>query len=236
MPIYVRLFEVISYYSLNTDEMDKGDQGHCADVVFQGPRGLKTVIEVSKGQQGNVLLRHFKNRGWTFAETDPDFVIGERACVVFVSLKYHLLQPEYVKARISELQCFDICIVLCLIDAEDVFATLHGINRAAGMGACPLVCAWSAEEAARYVEFFFSCGSVAQEEGEAVVSADYISNLFHFLGSVHGMKNIDSAALCAHFGTLTSVLRTSMKEMLGCPGFGKMKACRLHEIFHCELT
>ena len=230
MPIYVRLLEVISYYSLNTDEMHKGDQGHCADVVFQGPRGLKTVIEVSKGQQGNVLLRHFKNRRWTFAETDPDFVIGERACVVFVSLKYHLLQPEYVKARISELQCFDICIVLCLIDAEDVFATLHGINRAAGMGACPLVCAWSAEEAARYVEFFFSCGSVAQEEGEAVVSADYISNLFHFLGSVHGMKNIDSAALCAHFGTLTSVLRTSMKEMLGCPGFGKMKALSLIHI------
>ena len=115
--------------------MDKGDQGNCADVVFQVPRGLKTVIEVSKGQQGNVLLRHFKNRGWTFAETDPDFVIGERACVVFVSLKYHLLQPEYVKTRISELQCFDICIVLCLIDAEDVFATLHSINRAAGMGA-----------------------------------------------------------------------------------------------------
>ena len=108
--------------------MDKGDQGNCADVVFQVPRGLKTVIEVSKGQQGNVLLRHFKNRGWTFAETDPDFVIGERACVVFVSLKYHLLQPEYVKTRISELQCFDICIVLCLIDAEDVFATLHSIN------------------------------------------------------------------------------------------------------------
>ena len=58
--ICVRLLEVISYYSQNTDEMDKGDQGHCADVVFQGPRGLKTVIEVSKGQQGNVLLRHFK--------------------------------------------------------------------------------------------------------------------------------------------------------------------------------
>ena len=32
MPIYVRLFEVISYYSLNTDEMDKGDQGHMPEV------------------------------------------------------------------------------------------------------------------------------------------------------------------------------------------------------------
>ena len=159
--------------------MDKGDQGNCADVVFQVPRGLKTVIEVSKGQQGNVLLRHFKNRGWTFAETDPDFVIGERACVVFVSLKYHLLQPEYVKTRISELQCFDICIVLCLIDAEDVFATLHSINRAAGMGACPLVCAWSAEEAARYVEFFFPAGlshrSQAKQSSAQIISATYFT-------------------------------------------------------------
>jgi DNA repair protein RadC len=32
------------------------------------------------------------------------------------------------------------------------------------------------------------------------------------------------------FGTLSSVLGASIKAMLGCPGFGQMKACRLHDI------
>jgi DNA excision repair protein ERCC-1 len=210
--------------------LDTGNPEHCSDAGFHLQGGLKTVLEVSKGQHGNVLLRHLRNTGWTFGEAGPDFLIGERACVIYISLKYHLLHPEYVKARISELQYFNLCVVLCLIDAEEIFPTLQSINRVAGMGACPLICVWSAEEAARYVELCFSFGYVAQERAEIVIEVDYMSKLTYFLGGVRGMKSIEAASLCAHFGTLSSVLGASIKAMLGCPGFGQMKACRLHDI------
>ena len=69
-----------------------------------------------------------------------------------------------------------------------------------------------------------------RERAEIVIEVDYMSKLTYFLGGVRGMKSIEAASLCAHFGTLSSVLGASIKAMLGCPGFGQMKACRLHDI------
>ena len=43
-------------------------------------------------------------------------------------------------------------VVLCLVDAEDPTKAMGEVNKVAAMGDCSLVCAWSAEEAARYIE------------------------------------------------------------------------------------
>ena len=80
-------------------------------------------------------------------------MLGENACAVFVSLRYHLLHPKYLATRIASLQrAFRTRAVLCLVDTEDVTKPLGEVNKIAAMGDCALLCAWRPEEAARYVE------------------------------------------------------------------------------------
>ena len=56
---------------------------------------------VSKSQNGNPLLRHIRNVRWQFADVVPDFVLNSEACVLFISLRYHLLHPTYLPAKIQ---------------------------------------------------------------------------------------------------------------------------------------
>ena len=63
------------------------------------------AILVSTRQRGNPLLRYVKNVRWQFAENlVPDYQLGPTTVALFLSLKYHLLHPNYIHYRIRELQ------------------------------------------------------------------------------------------------------------------------------------
>ena len=62
------------------------------------------VVLVGRSQTGNPLLRHVRCVRWAFADVLPDFVLGDNACAVFVSLRYHLLHPKYLATKIASLQ------------------------------------------------------------------------------------------------------------------------------------
>lgn len=55
----------------------------------QGPQALPTnAIIVSKRQMGNPVLKFIRNVRWQFGEIAPDYVVGQNACVLFLSLRY----------------------------------------------------------------------------------------------------------------------------------------------------
>ena len=95
-----------------------------------------------------------------------DFVLGKRTAALYLSLRYHLLHPQYLRARIAALReatggegggsgdTFQQHIVLCLVDVDDCESALLGINRLVLRCRCTLVLAWSLAEAARYLETF----------------------------------------------------------------------------------
>ena len=64
------------------------------------------AILVSKRRQtGNPLLRFIKNVRWQYVEDlVPDYQMGKSTVALFLSLKYHLLHPQYIHFRIRELQ------------------------------------------------------------------------------------------------------------------------------------
>lgn len=63
------------------------------------------AILVSRRQQGNPVLRAIRNVQWQFGESSAaaDFVLSESCCALFLSLRYHLLHPDYLLRRIREL-------------------------------------------------------------------------------------------------------------------------------------
>jgi DNA repair protein Rad10 len=84
------------------------------------------LVQVSQRQQGNPVLRHLRGVRWAFADIVPDYLCGSSTAVLFLSLRYHLLQPEYVLHRLAAVQrAYRLMVLLLLVDAEEVWARMH---------------------------------------------------------------------------------------------------------------
>lgn len=112
-------------------------------LVLQGLLPLNAII-VSRRQQGNPALKHIRNVRWQFGDIVPDFLLGQNACALFLSLRYHLLHPEYIIHRIKQLQrAYRLNVLLVHVDVDDVIKPLADITKAAILHDCTMVCAWS---------------------------------------------------------------------------------------------
>lgn len=52
-------------------------------------------------QKGNPLLKFVKNVPWEYSDIVPDYVMGPTACALFLSLRYHQLNPDYIHDRLK---------------------------------------------------------------------------------------------------------------------------------------
>ncbi len=151
-----------------------------------------------------------------FADIVPDYILGNGTAALYISVRYHLLHPEYLFFRIRELQrrrgasgvacmrcagadaqrarSFRLRLVLCHVDVEDVVKALGEINKTAAVHACSLVCAWSPEEVARYLETFKLYENKTAENIQERTENDYASRLTGALSE---------AQLCANTTPLT---------------------------------
>ncbi len=75
------------------------------------------------------------------------------------------------------LRSFRLRLVLCHVDSEDMVKALGEINKTAVQQACTLVCAWSPEEAARYLETFKLYEHKTAEGIQERTEHDYTSRL-----------------------------------------------------------
>lgn len=61
--------------------------------------GIKENIFIL--QRGNPLLKHIRNVPYEFGEVVPDYVMGATTCAIFLSLRYHRLNPQYIHERLK---------------------------------------------------------------------------------------------------------------------------------------
>ncbi|TVU31971.1 hypothetical protein EJB05_23687 [Eragrostis curvula] len=193
----------------------------------------KNVILVSHRQKGNPLLKHIRNARWTFADIVPDYVVGQSSCALYISIRYHLLHPDYLYYRIRELQKnFRLRVILCHIDVEDVVKPLHEITRTALLHECTLLCGWSMEECGRYLETIKVYENKPADSIREHMDNDYLSRLTHALTSVRHVNKTDVLTLGSSFGSLSRIMDASMEELARCPGIGERKVKRLYDTFH----
>lgn len=79
-------------------------------------------ILVNPKQRGNPILKSITNIPWEYDTTIiPDYVVGATACILYLSLRYHRLNPDYIHARLKELgKRFELRILLVQIDVAVV--------------------------------------------------------------------------------------------------------------------
>uniref|UniRef100_A0ACD5TNC2 Uncharacterized protein n=1 Tax=Avena sativa TaxID=4498 RepID=A0ACD5TNC2_AVESA len=193
----------------------------------------KNAILVSNRQKGNPLLKHIRNARWTFADIVPDYVIGQSSCALYISLRYHLLHPDYLYYRIRELQKnFKVRVILCHIDIEDVVKPLHEVTRTSLLHDCTLLCGWSLEECGRYLETIKVFENKPADSIREHTDNDYLSRFTHALTSIRRVNKTDVITLGSSFGSLSRIMDASMEELARCPGIGERKVKRLYDTFH----
>ncbi|EER91361.1 hypothetical protein BDA96_01G203200 [Sorghum bicolor] len=196
-------------------------------------RQSKNAILVSHRQRGNPLLKHIRNARWTFADVVPDYVLGQSSCALYLSIRYHLLHPDYLYYRIRELQKnFRLRVILCHVDVEDVIKPLHEITRTALLHDCTLLCGWSLEECGRYLETIKVYENKPADIIREHMDNDYLSRLSHSLTSIRHVNKTDVVTLGSSFGSLSQIMNASMEELARCPGIGERKVKRLYDTFH----
>ncbi|CAG9462499.1 unnamed protein product [Pedinophyceae sp. YPF-701] len=209
-----------------------GHANNVADPVVQLPVPTGHLL-VHRRQQGNPVLKHIKAVKWQFCDgIVPDFVAGRSTCALFLSLRFHMLHPEYINLRIRELmKLFRLRVILCHMDSEDPGRVLNDITKAAVVQGCTLVCAWSPQECARYLE---TLRAYELKPADAILERldrDYLSSLASALTSVRTVNKRDAVCLGRGLGTVAQVFQASEKDLAGVPGIGPAKVKRLLDAF-----
>lgn len=190
-------------------------------------------IVVSRRQQGNPVLKHIRNVRWAYGDIVPDYQLGHNTAALFLSLRYHLLHPEYILHRLKQLlRSFRVTVLLVHVDVDDMVEALCTINKAAIANDATLMCAWTVEECARYLETYKSYETKPATSIQERVEGDYASRVAAALTCVRGVTRGDAVALTTRLGSLAEVLRAGEEQLQACPGVGPAKVRRLMEALH----
>ncbi|TSU62992.1 DNA excision repair protein ERCC-1 [Bagarius yarrelli] len=120
----------------------KGDGGQSA--LITPPTGSGNSIIVSPRQRGNPILKFVRSVPWEFGEVVPDYVLGRTTCALFLSVRYHILNPNYIHERLKQLgQAFTLRVLLVQVDVKDPHHALKDLARICIMADCTLILAWS---------------------------------------------------------------------------------------------
>jgi len=194
-----------------------------------------SAILVSERQRGNPLLQYFRNVSWEFADIIPDYQMGEQTCALFLSLKYSMVYPKYLNARMNSVKtAYRTRVLLCYVDMEDPAGPLELVTKAAFINNWSLICAWSSEEMARYLETFKAFENKGADSlmGERVEEGDVKAHFGKALLKIKSVNKTDVATLAGTFGSLKALANASMQELAMCPGLGEKKVKRIFDAFH----
>lgn len=147
------------------------------------------------------------------------------------ALRYHHFNPEYVHERLRQLgQRYELRILLVQVDVKDPHQTLRELAKMAMMADCTLMLAWSPEEAGRYLETYKVYENKPPDALLGQSEGDYLSKLTDCLTTVKGINKTDVVSLSSTFKSLANVATASKEDLALLPGFGPLKAQRLHNL------
>lgn len=197
------------------------------------PMGSGNSIIVSVRQKGNPILKFVRSVPWEFGEVVPDYVLGQTTCALFLSLRYHNLNPNYIHDRLKQLgQTFILRVLLIQVDVKDPHHSLKELARICIMADCTLILAWSPEEAGRYLETYKSYENKPADLLKEHVEKDYLSKVTDCLTTIKSVNKTDAITLLSTFSSVEGIINASKEDLVLCPGLGPQKAKRLYDVLH----
>ncbi|KAJ3110003.1 ssDNA endonuclease and repair protein rad10 [Phlyctochytrium bullatum] len=201
-------------------------------VPMQQARKVNKIL-VNARQKGNPVLKHVKAVSWEYADIIPDFQVGVTSCVLFLSLRYHRLHPEYIYERMKGVQHqYLLRILLVVVDIEDHQQSLRELTKGCILGGFTLFLSWSNADAGRYIEIFKLNEHRSADLIKERVDQDTLSRLTDCLTQIKSVNRTDVVTLVSTFGSLRNIMNATPEELSLCPGFGDQKVRRVIEAFN----
>lgn len=97
-----------------------GDKPSADAGVLIKNASKRNCVLVNPKQRGNPILKSITNVPWEFDDSIiPDYVVGVTTGILFLSLRYHQLNPDYIHNRLKELgKRFELRVLLVQVDTK----------------------------------------------------------------------------------------------------------------------
>ena len=205
------------------------------DMVKKVNKPIQGGIQVSSRQRGNPILKSIRSVPWEFQDGMlPDYIIGPKICAFYLSVRYHTLNPNYIHERLKQMNntSYELRVLLVQVDVKEPHHALRQLMRIAILAELTIMLAWSHEEAGRILETYKQSENKPPDMIMEKSNPDPHSKLVDALTSIKSVNKTDAATLISVFRTLEGIVNASIEELTLCPGFGPLKAQKLHKALH----
>ncbi|KAK4054093.1 ssDNA endonuclease and repair protein rad10 [Microbotryomycetes sp. JL201] len=203
---------------VNARPVHDSTQPSSTTPVVRRTTQLNSIL-VSTVQKGNPVITHIRNVPWEYSEIVSDYQVGATSGVLYLSLRYHLLHPEYIHVRIQRMgHSYALRIMLVLCDVDNHQAAIRELTK-------------TAAEAAKYLEMYKQLERKAPDVIKERVDSSYISHLTSALTSIRGVNKTDVVTLASNFGTFKNIVSAPAETLMTLPGLGDKKVKRLRDAF-----
>jgi DNA excision repair protein ERCC-1 len=181
--------------------------------AFKNPR-LGAIL-VNPQQKGNPLLQHLGNIHVADNELAEDFVLSDSCSALYVSVKFHKLNPLYVGKRMEAMKKKVKTQVLVVhVDDADCEKPLLEVQTLAISFRFVVVLAWSLQEAARYLDAYSrSAGTNTVKLLEGKQASDLHAKAVEVLTTVPAINKNDAKTLMRNFNTMAEIFNASMTDL-----------------------
>ncbi|XP_076301331.1 DNA excision repair protein Ercc1 [Lasioglossum baleicum] len=216
---------------LNSEFYDAAVPGPSTEIPRDSSKFNALLVNIK--QKGNPLLKSIVNVPWEFADIIPDYVMGKTTCALFLSIRYHQLNPDYIHGRLKALgNMYNLRILLVQVDVADPHHALKHLTRMCILANLTLMLAWNADNAGKMIETYKNYENKPPDAiMERSETAPY-QMLVNALTTIRSVNKTDATTLLSTFGTLSELINAESNLLALCPGVGIQKAQRIHKVLH----
>ncbi|KAF7296110.1 DNA excision repair protein ERCC-1 [Mycena kentingensis (nom. inval.)] len=194
--------------------------------------GSGNSIIVNPLQRTNPVLDAIKNVNKEFGDVVCDYQVGRTTGVLFLSLKYHRLHPEYIHTRIEKLgHSYSLRILLVVSDVTEHRDPIRELTKMCLINNITILVAFSSEEAGHYLATFKQFEHKPPDMIKERVDKDYDSVLRSALTSISKVNKTDVETLRTSFGSFANIARATSDQLQDMPGFGQVKVNNVKNAF-----
>ncbi|KAF9501560.1 DNA repair protein rad10 [Pleurotus eryngii] len=194
--------------------------------------GAGNNIIISPTQRGNPVLECIRNVGKEFGDIAADYQVGRTTGVLFLSLKYHRLHPEYIHTRVEKLgHSYGLRIILIHCDVSEHREPIREITKMGLINNITVIVAFSYEDAGHYLSTFKQFEHKPPDLIKERVDKDHNSILRTALTTISRVNKTDVETLKSSFGSFANIAKASNDQLQNLPGFGQVKVKNIKNAF-----
>ncbi|KAF8070513.1 restriction endonuclease type II-like protein [Lyophyllum atratum] len=198
--------------------------------------GTGNNILINPLQRGNLILDCIRNVGKEFGDIIADYQVGRTTGVLFLSLKYHRLHPEYIHIRIEKLgHSYTLRVLLILCDITEHRDPIRELTKVCLINNITVLVAFSFEEAAHYLSTLKQFEHKPPDMIKERVDKDYHAILRTALTSISKVNKTDVETLRTSFGSFANIAKATPEQLRNLPGFGQVKVKNIKNTFEKPL-